>query len=128
MLAQESGLLAIPAFGEAIGRIQSLLSESGRGPLVPFSVAGYLGYGALMGAVLSVGAVGSLLRWRYGLHFIGAFLALYALLFVNFQMVNVKLLHLAVCAALFGVLVWLRDDRGQLPNNSSKPTPLRGAA
>lgn len=61
-----------------------------------------------MELVLSIGAFGSLRDKSFGLPFIGAFLAMYALLFVNFQTINQKVVHLAVCAILFGVLLWLK--------------------
>jgi hypothetical protein len=65
-----------------------------------------------MGLTLSIGAIGSLFNKRFGLPLIATFLLMYAALFVNFQTINPKIVHLAVAAVLFLLLFWLkkRDD------------------
>jgi len=108
LLGQETGLVDIEAFHEPVRDIGAFLAKSADKQLLSVSVAGYVGYIALMGVVLSTGAVMSLKGRSLGLAFIGVFLAMYALLFINFQTINPKAAHLAVCAALFGVLFWLR--------------------
>ncbi|MBJ7576263.1 hypothetical protein [Luteimonas sp. MC1828] len=112
LLGQEIGLLEFHAFQEPINDIHGFLVKSSSKQIIPFSVAGYVSYIALMGVVLAVGALGSLRNQLYGLKWIGAFLAMYALLFVNFQTINPKAIHLAVCAVLFSVLLWVRKGSG----------------
>jgi len=108
LLGQEIGVLDVQAFREPIDDIAGFLAKSGDKQIVPVSVAGYVSYIALMGLVLSIGAIGSLKSRTYGLALIGAFIAMYSLLFVNFQTINPKAVHLAVCVVLFGSLLWMK--------------------
>jgi hypothetical protein len=108
LLSQEMGLIDVAAFREPIVEIGQFLAKAADKQLLPFSVAGYLVYIALMGFVLSAGAVAILKNKSSGFSFIAAFLLLYTLLFVNFQTINPKVIHLAVCALLFVVLFWLK--------------------
>ena len=108
LLGQEIGLLDIKAFHEPINDIAGFLAKSSNRQILSVSVAAYVSYIALMGLVLAIGAIGSLKNQKYGLSLIGAFLAMYSLLFVNFQTINPKVIHLAVCAVLFGALLWLK--------------------
>jgi hypothetical protein len=114
LLGQELGLLDVEAFRAPIVDIAGFLAKSGHKQMVPVSVAGYVSYIALMGLVLSAGAIGSLRNQRLGLPLIGAFLVMYALLFVNFQTINPKAMHLAVCAVLFGALFWSKGNHGKV--------------
>jgi len=108
LLGQEIGLLDFQAFHEPIKDIGIFIAKSTDRQIIPVSVAGYVSYIALMGSVLSIGAIRSLRNQSLGLSFIGVFLAMYALLFVNFQTINPKAIHLAVCTVLFGILLWLK--------------------
>ncbi len=112
LLGQEIGLLDLQAFREPIRDIAGFLAKSSDKQMISVSVAGYVSYIALMGLVLSIGAIGSLKNQKYGLALIGAFLAMYSLLFVNFRTINPKAFHLAVCAVLFGALLWTKGKHG----------------
>lgn len=107
LLGQEIGLLDFQAFHEPIKDIGAFIARSTDKQIIPVSVAGYVSYIALMGLVLSIGAIRALRNQSFGLPFIAVFLAMYALLFVNFQTINPKAIHLAVCTILFGILLWL---------------------
>ncbi|MCI1710945.1 MAG: hypothetical protein LKM32_02270 [Chiayiivirga sp.] len=113
LLGQEIGLVDVPAFREPIRDIGAFLEKSGDKQIVPVSVAGYVSYIALMGLVLIVGALGAIKRRPFGLRFIGAFLLMYALLFVNFQTINPKAIHLGVCVILFCTLLWTGKGPGK---------------
>jgi hypothetical protein len=108
LLAQVLGAVDVPGLGAAVEEIAGFLERAGPTSWIATSVAGYVSYIAAMGIVLATGAVGALNDRRFGLPMIGAFLLMYALLFVNFQTINPKVIHLLVCAALFLALVWLR--------------------
>ena len=112
LLGQEMGLIDFHVFQEPVADIDDFLARSSSKQILPVSVAGYVSYIALMGLVLSIGAIGTLRGRSYGLKLIGTFLVMYALLFVNFQTINPKVVHLAVCAALFWVLLWTRKRPG----------------
>jgi hypothetical protein len=113
LLGQEIGLFDIEAFRGPVHDVGEFLARSSDEQLIPVSVAGYVSYIALMGVVLLTGALRSLMNRPFGLTFIGAFLVMYALLFVNFQTINPKAVHLAICAGLFGILLWLNGSPGR---------------
>jgi len=108
LLGQEIGLLDFQVFHVPIDDIGAFLMKSTERQIIPVSVSGYVGYIALMGVVLSIGAFRALKNLPFGLFFIGAFIVMYVLLFVNFQTINPKVIHLGVCIILFGVLRWLK--------------------
>ena len=108
LLGQEIGLIDFEVFHAAVGDIGKFIAKSNESQIIPVSIAGYVGYIALMGLVLSTGAFRVLRNLSFGLALIGAFLVMYALLFVNFQTINPKAIHLAVCVVLFGLLLWVK--------------------
>ncbi len=108
LLGQELGWSDVEGFRGPIVDIGAFLAKSEDKPIIPVSVAGYVGYIALMGVVLSVGAARALKNWTLGLPLIAAFLMMYVLLFVNFQTINPKAIHLGVCVVAFVVLLWLK--------------------
>lgn len=113
LLGQEIGLFDFSVFHAPLMDIGKFMEKSNESQILLVSVAGYVGYIALMGLVLSIGAWRALRNLPFGLALIGAFLVMYALLFVNFQTINPKALHLAVCVVLFSVLVWLKGARNR---------------
>lgn len=113
LLGQETGLIDVQAFRGPLDDIGDFLGKSKEKQIIPVSVAGYVAYIALMGLVLSSGAVRTLWNRSLGLPLIGAFLTMYGLLFVNFQTINPKAIHLGVCLVLFVVLLWLKGAKGK---------------
>ena len=111
LLGQSPGLIDIEAFHEPIKATGAFLEARRAAALVPFSVPAYMVYIALMGATLILGAIGVFRDKAEGLMLLGAFLALYVALFVNFQTINRKIVHLGVAAVLFSMLVALRRRR-----------------
>ena len=110
MLGYELGIIDIDALREPIEEVGKFLEEKAEGDsqLIAVSVGGYVGYIALLGLTLSIGAVSSLANKRSGLPLIATFLLMYAALFINFQTINPKIVHLAVAAVLFLLLLWLK--------------------
>ncbi len=111
LVGQSLGIVHISALDEPLADVSTFLAEKADRTLVPVSPLGYVGYIALMGVVLSAGAIGVLRRRRIGLPLIGTFLLLYVGLFVNFLTINRKISHLVVCALLFFVLLWMDRRR-----------------
>jgi len=109
LLGQEIGLLNFETFHKPIKDIGIFIAKSTDKQIIPVSVVGYVSYSTLMGLVLSIGATGALKNQSFGLPFIGTFLAMYALMFVNFQIINRKAIDLAICTILFGILLWLES-------------------
>ena len=110
LLGQELGMIDFVAFQQPLKEVGDFLSKMSHATLIPVSVAGYLSFIALMGATLSVGAIGSLQNKPFGIRFIGIFLVMYALLFITFQTISPKIIHLAVCLILFVLLISLKKD------------------
>lgn len=110
LLGQEIGLIDFPAFQGPVVDINNFLGKANEKQLIPVSVAGYVSYIALMGLVLCTGAIRSLKNLPFGLSCIGAFIVMYVLLFVNFQTINPKVIHLAICFIMFIALLWLKGS------------------
>jgi hypothetical protein len=108
MLGHELGIFDIDALQEPIEEVGEFLEEKADKQLISATVGGYVGYIALMGLTLSIGAIGSLTNKRFGLPLIATFLLMYAALFINFQTINPKIVHLAVAAVLFLLLLWIK--------------------
>jgi len=108
MLGHELGVFDIDALQEPIEEVGEFLDKKADKQLIPVTVGGYVGYIALMGLTLSIGAIGSLANKRFGLPFIATFLLMYAALFINFQTINPKIVHLAVASVLFLLLLWIK--------------------
>ncbi len=113
LLGQETGVIDVEAFRDPIHDVGKFLAKSQDKQIIPLSVAEYVAYIALMGFVLSIGAIRTLNNLKNGFAFIGAFIAMYALLFINFQTINPKAIHLGICMLLFGALIWLKGHRSQ---------------
>ena len=108
MLGYELGVFDIDALQGPIEEVGEFLDKKADKQLIPVTVGGYVGYIALMGLTLSIGAIGSLTNKRFGLPFIATFLLMYAALFINFQTINPKIVHLAVASVLFLLLLWIK--------------------
>lgn len=74
--------------------------------LVGFSVPAYFAYIGAMGLVVSIGAIGALLRRSWGVGWLAAYTAMHAALFVNFWTVNPKLWLVLLAVAGIGVIRW----------------------
>ena len=110
MIAQVQGYVSFEGMQSAIDDVHKFVDEKQGQALMPFSAVGYLGYIGLMGSMLVIGAIGIFRKRPFGKQFIGGFLALYALLFINFQVINPKIFHMLVCALLLGLVFWLEKD------------------
>jgi hypothetical protein len=107
MVGQAIGLVDLADLREPIVDVDRFLGEKNGEAFVAFSSVGYLGYIALMGATLTLGAIGVIWRKAFGLPLVGIFLALWLALFINFQTINQKIVQAAIFAAMYAALVWL---------------------
>ncbi len=124
LLSQHLGWLDVLALQDANRDVGTFLAKSADQQLIAVSVPAYLGYIAVMGLVLAAGAVRTLRDKSLGLRLMAIFLLMYAMLFINFQTVNPKLMHLAVCTVLYVVLCWLK----QTPRMTSSTQLSAGSA
>lgn len=122
---------AIPGLGQAMGwsdteigrnivaKLASSLPEMSERAILPMSLATYIGWSGLMGFLLTVGSVLALFRRKSGFWLMGAFFALFAFGFVNYLVVNVKLVHFAVALSLFLLMLRLAKPGADTTVNSS---------
>lgn len=106
LMLQLHGVLQISALQEGLGEVANFMSAAEGKALMPISTFGYLSYLWVMAVLLVSGALATLTRKRVSRYLIGAFLLLYIVLFINFQTINPKVIHLLVCALLFGLSQW----------------------
>ena len=66
-----------------------------------------------MGLVVSIGAIGALLRRSWGLIWLIAYTAMHGALFVNFWTVNPKLWLVALAATGIGVIWWGNSEQSE---------------
>ncbi len=113
LLLQSQGILAIPDLQEGLNEVTHFMANIAAQALVPFSTVNYLFYLWIMGTFLVVGAVGCLLKKRFGLQSLCAFFVMWSLLFVNFQTINPKVLHLFFWSLLAFCYWWLTRSTQQ---------------
>jgi hypothetical protein len=112
LLGQELGVIDFEAFQDPVKEVAEFLNKDAHTPLIHVSPAGYLSFILLMGISLVIGAIGSLRNKMYGTKSLAGFLVLYGSLFINFQTINPKIIHLIVSFLLFLALLWLK--KGQI--------------
>ncbi|GGY40783.1 hypothetical protein [Parvularcula lutaonensis] len=96
---------------QAVDALRPGFAELSENAIVTLPMAGYLGWSLLMGVVLTVGSLLALFKARLGYILMASYFALFALMFVNYQIINVKLVHLTVGLALFAGLLLLSKRR-----------------
>lgn len=107
LIMQSQGVLSFADLQAGLNEVSQFMAKTGPQALVPFTDFHYLVYLWLMGATLFVGAIGCLIRKPFGLPCLYAFLTLWVMLFVNFQTINPKILHLMFFGLLTLVFRWL---------------------
>ena len=93
---------------EGADKVRALMNDPTQTAIVSFSPVGYISYIIMMGMVLIVGTIGVLLNRRWGVGVMSSYFGLYVLLFLNFQIFNIKIAHLIGSFILFLVLLWLK--------------------
>ncbi len=96
---------------EIVAKLATSLPEMSQHAFVPMSLATYIGWSGLMGIVLTAGSALALFRRRIGFWLMGAFFALFAFGFVNYLVVNIKLVHFGVALVLFLMMLRWAEPR-----------------
>ncbi|MCL1035883.1 hypothetical protein L2750_01750 [Shewanella submarina] len=121
LLLQAFELINYTGLEAALSDVHRFLTAEQDKALFPLTSNQYLFYLWLMGALLITGGIGCLLRKHVGVYSLYTFLGLYVALFVNFQTINPKIMHLIVCALLLAIYHWLRHGEEEVklvsPNN-----------
>jgi hypothetical protein len=92
-------------------KVKAFMNNPSVSAIIPFSPEGYISYIILMGVALLVGTVGVLLNKRWGVWVMSSHFVLYVLLFLNFQVFNIKVALLVGTFILFLALLWLKKNQ-----------------
>ncbi len=108
LLAQTFDMTNFTDLAEATLEVKEFINARSGKQIIPFTPAGYFIYILVMGLVLAIGAVGAIIRRKWGFVSLWIYIALHGALFINFQEVNRKIFVLALQVVLLIVLLYLR--------------------
>ena len=111
LLAQILEIVNFSELAEATLEVKQFIDVRANEQIIPFTLAGYYSYILVMGILLTIGAVGTILRRKWGFIFLWIYLANHAALFINFQEINPKLIVLAAQVVLLLVLIYIRPSK-----------------
>lgn len=109
--AQAAGWWDTEIGRKVVETVASSLPEMSGRAFVPLSVEGYIAWSATMGIVLTAGSLLALFKVRGGYLLMGVYFVLFGMGFMNYMVLNVKLLHFAASLFLFLLMVWLSNIR-----------------
>lgn len=111
LLAQIFEIINFSELTEATLEVKQFINVRASEQLIPFSLTGYFTYILVMGILLTMGAVGTIARRRWGFILLWLYLAMHAALFINYQEINPKIIVLALQVVLLFVLIYLRPPK-----------------
>lgn len=111
LLAQTLEIVNFSDLNEATLEVKEFITVRVSEQLIPFSPTGYFTFILVMGLLLTVGAIGLIVRKRWGFILLWIYITLHASLFINFQEINPKIIVLVLQVILLFVLIYLRPLR-----------------
>ena len=111
LLAQTFEIINFSELTEATLEVKQFLEIRASEQIIPFTLIGYFTYILVMGILLTVGAVGTISRRRWGFISLWIYLAMHASLFINYQEINPKIIVLVLQVILLFVLTYLRPPK-----------------
>ena len=111
LLAQTLEIINFSDLTEATLEVKQFINTRASEQIIPFTLTGYFTYILVMGILLTIGAVGTIARRRWGFIFLWIYLATHAALFINFQEINPKIIVLVLQVILLFVLIYLRPPK-----------------
>lgn len=111
LLAQTFGIINFSDLTEASLEVKQFINIRASGQLIPFTLAGYFTYILVLGVLLTSGAIGIIVRMRWGFILLGIYITMHAALFINFQEINPKLIVLALQVIMLILLIYLRSAK-----------------
>jgi hypothetical protein len=96
LLAQTAQLVDYPELNEATLEVKQFLAERSDKQILPFTQATYFAFILFMGILLASGAVGALMRKKWGFVVLWIYIATHAALFINYQEINPKIIILVL--------------------------------
>ena len=111
MLAQTLEIVNFSELAEASLEVKEFINIRASEQLVPFTLTGYFTYILIMGVLLSVGAVGTIVRKGSGFILLWIYIGTHAALFINFLEINPKIIVLVLQVILLIVQKYLRPPK-----------------
>ena len=111
LLAQTFEIINFSDLTEATLKVEQFINIRASKQIIPFTLTGYFTYILVMGILLTVGAVGTIARRRWGFISLWIYLAMHAALFINYQEINPKIIVLALQVILLYALNYLRPPK-----------------
>ncbi len=111
LLAQTLEIVNFSDLTEATLEVKQFINIRASEQIIPFTLTGYFIYIIVMGILLTIGAVGTIARRRWGFISLWIYLSMHAALFINFQEINPKLIVLALQVILLFALIYLRPPK-----------------
>jgi len=111
LLAQTFEIINFSELTEAILEVEQFLTIRASQQIIPFTLKGYFTYILVMGILLAIGALGTIVRRKWGFIILWIYLAMHAALFINYQEINPKIIVLALQVILLIVLIYLRPAK-----------------
>jgi hypothetical protein len=113
LLAQTLKIVEFPDLAEASLEVKQFINIRASKQIIPFTLAGYFTYILVMGTLLAIGAVGTIAGRGWGVILLWIYIVMHAVLFINFQEINPKIIVLVLQAILLLVLNYLRPPNPQ---------------
>jgi len=111
LLAQSFEIVSSSDLAEATLKVKQFIDIRADKQIIPFSLIGYFTYILAMGILLTTGAIGAIVRRKWGFIILWIYLANHAALFINYQEINPKLFVLALQLVLLFVMIYLRPSK-----------------
>ena len=111
LLAQTFEIINFSDLTEATLKVEQFINIRASKQIIPFTLTGYFTYILVMGILLTVGAVGTIARRRWGFISLWIYLAMHTALFINYQEINPKIIVLALQVILLFALNYLRPPK-----------------
>lgn len=111
LLTQTLEIINFSDLAEATLEVKEFINVRVSEQIIPFSLAGYFSYILVMGVLLSIGAVGIMVRKRWGFILLWIYIGTHAALFINFLEINPKIIVLLLQVIMLIVLNYLRPSK-----------------
>ena len=102
-----AGLLQSADFESGRQLLSDALPDMNESAIIPFSPLAYTLFSGAMGLAMTLGALGTLFKRIWGVWLLALYNALFLAMFVNFGIVNAKMVHLGVTILLTFILYLL---------------------
>ena len=111
LLAQTFEIVSSSELAKATLEVKQFIDIRANKQIIPFTLKRYFTYILVMGILLTTGAIGTIVRRKWGFILLWIYFANYAALFINYQEINPKIFVLALQVVLLFVLIYLRPSK-----------------